>query len=1583
QHQHYFNDLYGQKKIESSDAIKKIPDTTDDIAVKPNRFFQMRKAKAEQVSMDIAIIGISGIMPQSDNLDHFWRNLYEGIDLVTETPSDRWDYRHYQDTPEWYLRWGAFISDVDKFDASFFNLSPREAELMDPQQRLFLACVWQLIEDAGYKASFLSGSKTGVFVGVGATNYTELFNEKDINESWTSTGNAHSILANRISYFLNLHGPSEPINTACSSSLIAIHRAVEAIRSNTCDMAIAGGVNVILTPTLSISFSKAGMLSKEGRCKTFDQSADGYVRGEGIGAILLKPLNQAEKDHDHIYAVIRGSSENHGGNAQTLTAPNPNAQTDLLVTTYEDANIDPSTITYIEAHGTGTSLGDPIEINALKKAFSQLYEKHGKSMPEKPSCGIGSVKTNIGHLETAAGIASVLKVILALKHKQLPANLHFNKINPYIQLDHSPFFIVDKPLDWEALLDEKGDAIPRRAGISSFGFGGSNAHVILEEYMDQHSQIVDDGEPQLIILSAKNKDRLKDYVSLLFDFCTHHPKDLSFAGMAYTLQVGRESMDERLAMVVSDMNELMTHLSHFIKGTIDEQTVFTGNSKQHKNSKHILIGGDAGKAFINTIYETKEIKRIAQLWVLGFEIDWRRLYTNHPKRITLPTYPFDKKRYWITPAGNTLVKTPIKKQAKLIHIQKTGIQKAEPQTERFSETQDYLTQIFSQFLTIDSAELDPHESFDMYGMDSIVIAQIAEYLNDIFGQISPSLLYKYKSLSALAQFFIENHQQKIQSLLNWDESVEEMIHDVESTDSSESSSSIEHAENMDNNYPFDDIAIIGISGQFPMAETKEAFWLNIKNTKDCIEEIPLSRWNNARYFHPEKGKPFSIYTKWGGFIHDFDLFDPLFFKLSPMDARYMIPEERLFIQTAWSCIEDAGYTNDLLSSQSGKQKRPDVGVFVGATYNEYQLHGAGQWSDNRPVPLNSQTFSISNRVSYILNFSGPSMTIDTACSSSLVAIHQACDAIRLKECRMAIAGGVNLSLHPSKYIGLCMAQFASSDGRCRSFAEGGDGYVPGEAVGAVLLKSLPQAITDKDYIYAIIKGSAINHDGKTQGYTVPNPVAQTEVIEKAIIKSGVHPRTISYIEAHGTGTSLGDPIEITGLTDAFKSYTKDKQFCSIGSVKSNIGHSEAAAGIAQLTKVLMQMKYQTLVPTLIHGGQLNAYIDFENSPFYVQQQTEKWECPSVDIGDGTMIYPRRAGISSFGAGGVNAHLIIEEYPNLLMDIPSKKQHIVPISAKTQDSLKNNAIHLSNYLKQHHALNPVSFSHIVYTLQVGRTPLPCRLAILARDTEAFIQKLDSFISKGGNEKAGIWTGQVEKTASWIFENDDIDRKYLQDIIASQNMKKLARLWVNGVQFNWQALYEKNAPYRRIPLPAYAFQKDRYWMFDPSDDLSLLSEPVESKPSIDPPKKQSEQAESSDHQLLSNSFSEKNICETLQQMIAKLLGFIPPKLPNIHDGFFDMGMESVTAIAFQKEIEETYVISVDKTATFDYPNVSDLAAYLYELISKRGTSSVEFIDKDTIDQQIPTNILLAHVSDEIEALDIDDVATRLELAIGGLN
>jgi len=599
--------------------------------------------------MAIAIVGISGVMPQSDDLEEFWEHLRDAKDLITVIPEDRWRWQDSFGDPRTESgksnsKWGGFMREVDKFDPLFFGISPREAQMMDPQQRIFLQTVWHAIEDSGHRVSDLSGTRTGVFVGVATNDYATLVNRMQIGvDAYTASGNSHSVLANRVSFLLNLRGPSAPIDTACSSSLIALHRAVESMLAGNCDMAIVGGVQVMLTPAAFISFSMAGMLSPEGRCKTFDKRADGYVRGEGAGAIVLKPLARAEADGDHIYAVVKATAENHGGRVTTLTAPNPAAQTEILLEAYTRAGIDPVTVGYMECHGTGTSLGDPIEIQALGKAFAELYRRQGKALPATPHCGLSSVKTNIGHLETAAGIAGVLKVLLAIRHKAIPASLHVTELNPYINLAGTPFYIVDKTTPWEAPLGVDGERLPRRAGVSSFGFGGANAHVVLEEYVA--AEPVSDGvaaEPRLIVLSAKSEERLRDYAGSLRDHLQTH--EVALDDLAYTLQVGRDEMTERLAFTASSVTEVTRKLDEFLSLGAGFQGGYRGSVRR----KHAGAPAES-PASPGSSTSSEEVGRA---WVNGSAVEWTRLHGgSRRRRLPLPSYPFARERHWLPVAA--------------------------------------------------------------------------------------------------------------------------------------------------------------------------------------------------------------------------------------------------------------------------------------------------------------------------------------------------------------------------------------------------------------------------------------------------------------------------------------------------------------------------------------------------------------------------------------------------------------------------------------------------------------------------------------------------------------------------------------------------------------------------------------------------------------------------------------------------------------------------------------------------------------------------------------------------------------------
>jgi polyketide synthase PksN len=627
----------------------------------------------------IAIVGMSGRFPMAGDIHEFWQNLRDGKDCITEIPGDRWDWREYYGDPakevnKTNIKWGGFINGVDEFDPLFFGISPREAQLMDPQQRLLMTYVWKTIEDAGYAAQSLSGTQTGIFVGTSSLGYSSLVSKANVPiEGYTSTGMAPSVGPNRMSYLLNIHGPSEPIETACSSSLVAIHRAVCAIENGSCAMAIAGGVNTIVTPELYISFNKAGMLCEDGRCKTFSNQANGYVRGEGVGMLFLKKLKDAEAAGDHIYGIIRGTSENHGGRANSLTAPNPKAQADLLQTVYTKAGIDPRTVSYIEAHGTGTELGDPIEINGLKTAFKELYQATGDTQVINSHCGLGSVKTNIGHLELAAGIAGVIKVLLQLKHRTLVKSLHCETINPYIQLKDSPFYIVQETKEWKTSQDAQGKELPRRAGVSSFGFGGANAHVVIEEYIPKNLAqapiTITAGNSAIIVLSAKNEERLREQAQqLLATIQSQQFTDSDLVDVAYTLQVGREAMEERLGLIVGSIKELEEKLQGFVDGKDGMEALYQGQVKNNKDTVALFAADEDLQNAVEFWISKGKYVKLMNFWVKGLSFDWNKLYsTAKPRRISLPTYPFARERYWVHAEETMAVQTVFATIHPLLH----------------------------------------------------------------------------------------------------------------------------------------------------------------------------------------------------------------------------------------------------------------------------------------------------------------------------------------------------------------------------------------------------------------------------------------------------------------------------------------------------------------------------------------------------------------------------------------------------------------------------------------------------------------------------------------------------------------------------------------------------------------------------------------------------------------------------------------------------------------------------------------------------------------------------------------------------
>jgi acyl transferase domain-containing protein/NAD(P)-dependent dehydrogenase (short-subunit alcohol dehydrogenase family) len=599
---------------------------------------------------DVAVIGMDCRFPGAANPTQYWENLIRNVSSVQQIPASRWDVRTCfgdpRGTNKTNSKWGGLIEDIDKFDAGFFHISPVEAQLMDPQQRLMLELCWGCLEDAGYPPASLSGSDTGVFIGVTNLDYKELL-EKSLPsvEAHRLTGNHQALIANRVSYFLNLRGPSMPCDTACSSSLFALHQAIQSINRGECGLAFVGGVNALLTPTNYISCAKTGMLSPTGQCRTFDSDADGYVRGEGGGVVLLKALKKALADGDNIHGIIKGSAVNHNGRSKTITSPNAFAQSLVIQEAYSKARVSPDWVTYIEAHGTGTPAGDPMEINGLKRAWKSLSRHFGVKL-EDGVCGIGSHKTNIGHLESAAGIAGIIKVLLAFKQRKLPGLANFKRINPSINLDGSPFYLVTEEREWRAGSSSASNE-PLFAGVSSFGFGGTNAHVVLQSSPVRAAS--EAAAPEyLCVLSARNKAQLLGRARQLLSLLSNDGCGYSLSDITYTLRTGREPMQERLALVVTTKEQLEINLQAFCDEHLDAVSGHHGNVEAIPAATRGLLKQKQQETLLRVALQERDLGLLGYLWVSGVEIDWGALHgAELPRRISLPTYPFAKNRHWI------------------------------------------------------------------------------------------------------------------------------------------------------------------------------------------------------------------------------------------------------------------------------------------------------------------------------------------------------------------------------------------------------------------------------------------------------------------------------------------------------------------------------------------------------------------------------------------------------------------------------------------------------------------------------------------------------------------------------------------------------------------------------------------------------------------------------------------------------------------------------------------------------------------------------------------------------------------------
>ncbi|MBU8697068.1 SDR family NAD(P)-dependent oxidoreductase [Bacillus pumilus] len=1452
--------------------------------------------------LEIAVVGLAGTFPEAPNVQAFWENVSQGKESVTfftdeELKAAGVDEKLLKRSD--YVKAKPYLKHASSFDADFFGYSPREASIMDPQIRLMHECTWHALEDAGYEPEQYEGL-IGLYAGASSNlswmgqHMSSLAKNEDVFQIMHLNDPS---FASRIAYKLNLKGPSVSVQTACSTSLVAIHMACQGLIGGECDLALAGGVTLHQPQITGYQYQEGMIYSPDGHCRPFDEKAKGTVFGEGAGVVALKRLKDAIEDGDFIYAVVKGSATNNdGSNKVGYTAPSVSGQASVIESALEMAETEPETISYIEAHGTGTPVGDPIEIEALTRAFQTNQQGY---------CRIGSVKANIGHLDAASGVAGFIKTVMMLHHRQFAPMPHFDKPNHRISFDQTPFYVGTDKEEW------KTSHLPRRAGVSAFGIGGANAHVILEEALPRkaNSKV---SSKELIVLSARSTHDLKNVIKNLKGYVSSHP-DLSLGEAAYTLQSGRKAFKYRKAFVSSTREELLHELQLLNEETAGRESFLykrismklTGYHesglrdyiKLYEKDPSFKIEVDRIISLVQTAVPIKKDElfhpnqssqsEVAMLIMtaafanmlrtLGIEPDgwigegsgvWTALYaagglelndaasivyhlhdseTVNQRLASLPQRTL-KQSVYLQQTGEELttfdpssakgllnmnqpVKSPMMEQespALMIDLSmkqgivvekgaeettepldgdmlqiagvlwEMGVGLALPLTEEknrqriplpgypFQKT-DFSAQTNTTaaiepkkpqneqrvYASLASLQKDIHDivqthfGFDQmddetpffeFGATSLDISQLAAKISEhVDKQMDTVQLYRFATVASLAEYLFKEQSEQAQKPAS---------HPVKNT-------SQEHT----------DIAIVGMAGRFPGASSLEDFWQRLVNGEEMIhffteEELKKAGLDASVYQHPN-----FIGAK--GRLQEIEGFDADFFNYSAREAELMDPQFRLLHECAWEALEDAGCDPDRMAGK--------IGVYTGTSPNHewltrfaHQMEATEQFS---AMLLNDREF-FSTQLSYKLNLHGPSVTMQTACSTSLVNIGMACQALLNEECDAALAGGVTVS--SPENIGYIYqdGMIQSKDGHCRPFDQEASGTIFGDGAGIVLLKRYEDAVRDGNPIHAVIKGVGVNNDGSRKaGFTAPSVEGQAEVLKETYEKSGIDPASIGYVEAHGTGTKMGDPIEVSALSQVFKG--TDPLTIPIGSVKSNVGHLNSAAGIAGLFKAILALQHKTIPPT-IHYESPNQEIPFKDTPFFVNQKALYWK-----EADG----PRRAGVSSFGIGGTNAHMIIEEGLQTKKKPASNQKQLLVLSAKTDTALAEMTERLKQYVIQH---PQVPLEDIAYTLRYGRKQFPYRKAIVLASADEWMQqkqletsvfrskkwrKATFMFSGQGAQYAGMMRGlydaepvfkwEVDRCFKYVMETEQVDLKSIvfcedetnEDITKTSNAQPL--------------------------------------------------------------------------------------------------------------------------------------------------------------------------------------------------------------------